>query len=140
MEVRIKTLAHGDNRLDGKELQQVAQLPADQFNSVKKMPEFFRLAHFDRPFSLERARQIVDDRQQLAGNLSDNAVVSFTAFAFDSFAIVFKVRLPASQCLLRFGKLGLQPFQFGARGHQFSHGRTTLTRRSHLARGGVFFL
>src|SRR5713226_5882349 len=45
--VRIKTLAHGGNRLDAEGLQHLVQLLADQFNPVQEMPELFRLAGFD---------------------------------------------------------------------------------------------
>ena len=52
----------------------------------------------------------------------------------------FHNRLSARQRLLRFRKRRLQPFQFSARRHQFSHCRPTFTRRSHLTGGAAFLL
>ncbi len=123
--MRVKTLANRGNWLNTQRLEYIIELFTDQLNTMEKMPEFFRFSRLNASFVLEGAREVIYYRQQLARDVGNNTAVGLTAFAFDSLAIVFEVRLSARQTFRGLGQRRVQSFQFRAGGHEFREVRAT---------------
>jgi hypothetical protein len=83
---------------------------------MPKLPGFVGL---HRLFGVQSATEVIDYWKQLPRYICDDAAVSFPAFAFDSLAIVFKVRLTPRQGFLCFIQCSLEALKFGARSDEF---------------------
>src|SRR6266436_3681933 len=102
------------------------------------MPELPGLVRLNRLFGVQRAGQVIDYRQQLTRDICNYAVVRFTAFAFNSLAIVFKVGLPAREAFLGFVQGGLEAFELRPGSNKFRQVRTTETRLGYFGIGSVW--
>src|SRR5258706_15232206 len=89
---------------------------------MPELPGFVGLNCF---FRVQSAGQVINHRQQLTRDISNDTVVRFAAFALDSFTIVFKIRLPARESFLCFIQRGLETFQLRARSDEFRQAGTS---------------
>src|SRR2546428_11501480 len=95
---------------------------------MQKMPELIGLIGLNCFFGVQSAGQVINYRQQLTRDITNDALVGFAAFAFDSLAIVFKVRLAARDAFPGLVQRGLETFELRARGYELRQVRTSETR------------
>src|ERR1043166_7727044 len=113
--VGIELFTNSSNGLNTQRIEHAIQLFIDQIYATQKMTELVRLRRLDRRLRFEGALEIVEHRQELRGHVSNHAIVSFTAFAVDTLAIVFKIRLASLDLILELCVFSLDAFQLGSR-------------------------